>query len=484
MTLTPSFHGGMLAVGDEQEEELAQQDPPWPVIDLLFNTMYDLDAAVVAEDATEDSVLESTDIGGPCMRRSAAKGRRIVITDPNDCDAVLSWLDYGRPNEKEFLRWLGAKTEFEVTRYTLVSALFHAGNRFAGFLGKLRRVLAYGENRRQKFAALYALVTGNDDPLALHNFEQIKGLSQGWINATDMDRALPVLIKLVLAMDINLESQAPCVAVGIKHGNGCGIGVGDTPRSAIERMVDGDPEAIFGGTVLTNFVITADLASCLRIHGSVDGGPRILDQVIAPEITPGAIEELDRSTGRCRMFVNKALEQIDASSMDETPRFRQVRGGILVQDGDGFILDLAADMVDLHGSELSDVQKLDILIAWAHASCANSNTVALAKEGMLIGSGVGQRKRSFACFVAIEDAHDSGHDLSGAAAVSDSFFLKASEEREGPRRLADAGVRVIFATGRPGTKEGKDSAVIDFCAVRGIALVLAPDPDARGFSNH
>jgi len=129
VTLVPQIHGGLLAT-EEQREELDQLG--WPWIDLCCVDFYPMEQMIYRRDATEQLVLNATDIGGPTMVRSAAKGRRIVIVRPEDRNRVIQWLRNGEPDGKAFRRELGARAEGIVANYCLHSAHFHSAGQIDG----------------------------------------------------------------------------------------------------------------------------------------------------------------------------------------------------------------------------------------------------------------------------------------------------------------------------------------------------------------
>ena len=89
---------------------------------------------------------------------------------------------------------------------------------------------------------------------------------------------------------------------------------------------------------------------------------------------------------------------------------------------------------------------------------------------------MGQQARVTAAKLAVMLARDSGHDLAGSVAYSDSFFPFI----DGPEVLSAAGVRTII------TSSGSvaDAQVVEFCKEKGITLVMVPDKKARGFFGH
>ncbi len=141
VTLVPHIHGGLLAT-EEMRDELALLKYPW--IDLCCVDFYPLKQAVSDRKATTESVIEKTDIGGPTMIRSAAKGRRIVVVDPRDRMKVIRWLEGGKLNEDYIKHLLAAKAEALVAQYCLMSAIFHAGGMVSGSVDIRIEIPEYG----------------------------------------------------------------------------------------------------------------------------------------------------------------------------------------------------------------------------------------------------------------------------------------------------------------------------------------------------
>jgi len=123
VTLHPAIHGGLLAT-PEMRQELEELGYPW--IDLACVDLYPLKEEIAREGSTPESVIEKTDIGGPTMIRSAAKGRRIVVCDPSDRQIVLMWLRSGMHEADVITNSLCAKAEGIVADYCLASARYHS----------------------------------------------------------------------------------------------------------------------------------------------------------------------------------------------------------------------------------------------------------------------------------------------------------------------------------------------------------------------
>lgn len=469
VTLAPEIHGGLMA-SPAQREELEQLG--WPWIDLVCVDLYPLLEEIQNPDATADSVIEKTDIGGPTMLRSAAKGGRIVIADPQDRESVLRWLRAGKPDEQEFLRTLRAKTEAVVAAYVLESARYHSGGAIDGVIGA--RVLAckYGENAGQVPAGLY--VSAPEDPLALGNFTPLAGDAPSYNNLADVDRLLQTLTHISTGFQQNF-GHAPLISIGVKHGNACGAAVGQNSISVLENMLQGDPLAIFGGVVMTNFPIGMQEAHTLRHAGMEGEQKRLLDTVVAPSFSEEAMSELNRKGGKCRMLANSALMSARVSTLHNTPRRRPVRGGFLSQPDYVSVLDLSHPDIEM-SAPLNAQQKEDIVLAWAIGSTSNSNTITLVKDGMLQGNGVGQQDRVGAAQLALVRARRSRHQTQRTTAYSDSFFPFT----DAVATLAEAGITTVFAS----RGSVRDSDILDFCNQKKVTLVTFPDAQIRGFYMH
>ena len=128
VTLSREISAGLLADKDSANDLEEMQKLRLPIIDLVCVDLYPLEDAIAKPGATKQDVITQTDIGGPTMLRSAAKGHRIVVSNAKQRQEVIDWLKIDRPNETEFLDKLAAAAEYEVARYVLASAKYLSGN--------------------------------------------------------------------------------------------------------------------------------------------------------------------------------------------------------------------------------------------------------------------------------------------------------------------------------------------------------------------
>lgn len=464
----------MLALNNEKHRaELASRGIPW--IDLVCIDLYPLEQEIQRTGATLDSILELEDIGGPTALDSGGKAKRIVICDPADRESVMQMLESGQPFDEAYREHLAAKAKFVVSRYRMLTARYRGKGVFEAVHGVRVSACLYGENAYQTPAALYSSGTG--DPLALDKFKLIEGTAPSYNNWVDLDRMLQTLTHVAAGVERNEPPylDPPLIACAVKHGNACGASFSMDSIHLLKSVVLGDPLAIHGGLVLTNFTIGIAEAEVLLTHGIVGEGRRLLDAVVAPAFSAEAVEMLRRKKDKCRFLQNSALATVEADSLDTATRFRYVRGGFLCQPNYIYVPNFYAGSITRHGPERNDYVP-DLILAWAVGATSNSNTITLVKGRMLIGNGVGQQDRVGAAKLAIERARRSGHDVQGAVAYSDSFFPFP----DGPQSLIDVGVKAILTS----SGSVNDQATIDLCVKNDVSLFMVPDKGGRGFFGH
>ncbi len=464
VTLSREVHAGLLAKNTEADiAELASL--AIPRLDLVCVDLYPLEAEITKSSSTRESVIEQTDIGGPTMIRSGVKGGRVVICDPQDRHKIIEWIKAGEP-PNGLVSDLCAKGEFTIAKYCLTSATYLSGGKYTGFSGERVATCKYGENGWQWPAYLHS--TGSSDPLSLDKFVVTEGAPPSFNNWCDIDRLIQTATHIGRVYEINKGFGINALAVGVKHGNPCGAAVGSHPATVLGQMMGGDPLAVFGGLILVDFKIDEEL--CAPLVG------KMLDGIIAPAFTQGAIELLRRKGDKCRFITNPALSSFALrNGMDKTPRFRFVRGGFLTQPNYTFVPDLDHIGI-LKCGKATPQQHCDMMLAWAIGATSNSNTITLVGNEQLLGNGVGQQDRVGAANLAISRARRAGHDVSGAVAYSDSFFPFP----DGPKTLIDAGIKAIFTS----SGSVRDKEIIALCEESEVVLYMIPDHMGRGFFGH
>ena len=450
-TLHPAIHGGILARRDDAGHRAAMETHGIAGIDLVVVNLYPFEEAV-RDGAALDACIETIDIGGPAMIRAAAKNHEdvTVVVQPSDYAAVTKEMEaLGGATSLALRRCLAATAFARTAAYDAAIARRLAAEtendplppRFV-FGGARSRVLRYGENPHQS-AALYV------DPTAPPGVAQaalIQGKEPSYNNLADADAAYGLV----------REFGPPAIAI-IKHGNPCGVGLGDILVKAYEKARACDPVSAFGGVVAANRPL--DGATARAIAGL------FTEVVIAPEADDEARVALSAKAG-----LRLLLTGPSADDRGERLMVRTLDDGFLVQ---------TTDTARVTGETLKTVTKrapteqerADLLFAFTVAKHVKSNAIVYAKEGATVGIGAGQMSRVDSSRIAAQKAADAsaaaGEDRSraeGCVVASDAFFPFA----DGLLAASAAGATAVIQPG--GSK--RDDEVIAAADEQGLAMVF------------
>ena len=397
-TLHPKVHGGILARRDlpEHMEVLAQQQIE--TIDLVCVNLYPFRQTIAKEGVTMADAIETIDIGGPSMVRSAAKNWRdvTIVCNPADYGTVLGELRENGNTTPETRLKLSAKAYTHTAEYDTCIATYM--RKAAGLPEKLfleydlKQTLRYGENPHQEanfFAAL------EPTPFSLAFATQIQGKELSYNNIQDANAALNVL----------RDFREPfCVA--LKHMNPCGAAVGKTVEEAWQAAYEADKVSIYGGIVGVNRELTAEVARGMK--------PIFLEIVIAPSFTPEALEILSSKK-------NLRVMQVDMNyDGAPVPQYVSVNGGMLVQQLDTQVEEVTLDMC-VTKVKPSEAQMADMNFGWKIVKHVKSNAICVVRNGHTIGVGAGQTNRVGSAEIALEEARAAGF-TEGLILSSDGFL--------------------------------------------------------------
>ncbi|MEI8270519.1 MAG: hypothetical protein WCG45_04055 [bacterium] len=483
VSLSREFYAMLLARTDNKEDMDELKSLGLNPISLVCCDMYPLKKEIEKSDVTLEGVIEKTDIGGPTMIRAAAKGDRITIANIEDRENVIEWLRNDMPDRDNFKRELASKAEFTVAKYCMDSANYLSNGKYKGIFGEHQVDSCYGENAYQIPSAVYQTSESFFSP---DKFKLLTETPLSYNNFCDRDKVLQTITHISSGFELNFGKRAPYIAIAVKHGNACGVGLGAKPMDALIKMIEGDVRAIHGGSIFTNFKIDEEEAETLIHYSMQENARRLLDTVTAPDFSNIAVEILARKKGKCRIVVNNNLANISPDDLDKKERIRFVRDGFLTQSNYTFVPNFSDALVE-GDKEILKKENIvsDLILAWAIGCTSNSNTIAIVRDGKLLGNGVGQQDRVGAAKLAVSRADDAANslynndtnaNLENSIAYSDSFFPFP----DGPKVLIDRGVKIIFAT----SGSVNDPSVIESCKEQGATLVLFPDKIARGFAWH
>lgn len=438
-TLHPKVHGALLCVRDNEEHVKQLKELDIDYIDLVCVNLYPFKQTVQKPGVTHEEIIENIDIGGPSMLRSASKNYKFipVVVDPSDYETVIEELKQNGETSLETREKLAAKVFRHTANYDAMIANYLTEKTDEKYPEKLTitydkvQDLRYGENPHQS-AAFYK----NMNPqYSLANAKQLHGKELSYNNIQDGNAAIEIL----------KDFEGTCAAVGLKHMNPCGVGLGKTIEEAWDKAYEADPVSIFGGIVAFNEPVNKAVAEKLANI--------FLEIIIAPAFDEDAFEILSKKK-------NIRLMQLDTTlSVNAKYKVTNVNDGLLVQDVDDHKL-TKEDLRCVTNRKPTEEELEQLLFAWNVVKHVKSNAIVLVKDNMTIGVGAGQMNRVGAARIAIEQAQEKAK---GSVMGSDAFFPMPDTVEEAVK----AGVTAII---QPGGSI-KDQLSIDVCNEYGIAMV-------------
>lgn len=431
-TLHPKVFGGILnrRDNDTDKEQIATYEIP--EIDLVIVDLYPFEETV-ASGASQEAIIEKIDIGGISLIRAAAKNYNdvVIVASKNQYTPLLNTLRAHGCAETSLdeRRWF-AKQAFAVS-----SAYdSHIFNYFdGGQFSELRLAtsgsmpLRYGENPHQK-----GYFMGNFN----EKFSQLHGKEISYNNLLDIDAAVNLI-----------EDFDETTFVIMKHNNACGLASREKLVDAFNDALAGDPVSAFGGVLACNREVDAATAQEMN--------KIFIEVCIAPGYTSEALEILTQKKNRI-ILVKKNFER-------ESWQCRTVLGGALVQERDSHV-ETPQELKQCTTKAVTEAQAQDLIFANKIVKHSKSNAIVLAKNKMLIASGVGQTSRVDALKQAIEKAHNFNHSLQGAVMASDAFFPFGDCVEIAHKQGIDAVIQ-------PGGSV-RDQESIDYCNNNDVAMVM------------
>ncbi len=431
-TLHPKIFGGILGRRDDDTDLDQMNEFQIPAIDLIIVDLYPFEDTVKSG-ADHADIIEKIDIGGISLIRAAAKNYKDVAIVPSKelypkLQNILENQD-GATTEED--RFYFATAAFAVSS-NYDAAIFNYFNRdhiYPAFRKSINesKPLRYGENPHQK-GTFY----GRFDEL----FDQLHGKEISYNNLLDIDAAVSLIS----------EFEETTMAV-LKHNNACGLASRENLLDAWNDALAGDPVSAFGGIIITNKRLTADVA------GEIN--KIFFEVIIAPEYDDEALEILKQKKNRI-ILIQKPAELSGYNT-------RTLLNGILEQEKD-LKKETREELKTATKKEPTEAEVEDLLFANIIVKHSKSNAIVLAKNKQLIGSGIGQTSRIDALKQAIAKARSFNFDVNGSVMASDAFFPFA----DSVEIAHEAGVSSVIQPG--GSVRDKDS--VEFCDANEMSMVF------------
>ncbi|KAF6742973.1 bifunctional purine biosynthesis protein ade10 [Ephemerocybe angulata] len=394
-TLHPAVHGGILArdIPSDQQDLEAQSISP---ISIVVCNLYPFTETISKPTCTLADAVEEIDIGGVTLLRAAAKNhaRVSILSDPSDYQEFLESWKQSQGNVDQAVRSKLALKAFEQTaKYDdAISGYFReqyasaelSADKLAGPVQRM--ALRYGANPHQKPAQ--AFVTEGALP-----FKTLCG-SPGYINLLDALNSYALVKELQEALNLpaaasfkHVSPAGAAVGVALSETEKKVYGVDDlkeplTPlASAYARARGADRMSSFGDFVALS--APCDLATARIISREVSDG------IIAPGYSPEALEVLSKKKGG-----KYCVLEIDPSYVPPSIETKQVYGVHLQQNRNDAKIDAKLfENVVTENKELPQEAITDLIVATLALKYTQSNSVAYAFHGAIVGIGAGQQSR-------------------------------------------------------------------------------------------
>ncbi len=418
-TLHPKIFGGILNRRENKGDQQQLAEYEIPEIDLVIVDLYPFEKTV-ASGASEANIIEKIDIGGISLIRAAAKNFKdvLIVASKNDYSELENILKTQNGETTLEQRKAFARKAFHISSH-YDSAIFNYFNREEPlniFKQSIEpaQILRYGENPHQQ-----GIFYGNLDQL----FDKLGGKELSYNNLVDVDAAV-VLID---------EFEEPTVAI-LKHTNACGIASRETILQAWTDALACDPVSAFGGVIIANGEV--DAATATEIS------KLFFEVLIAPAYSEEAVKILTSKKNRI-ILLRKPIEL-------PSKLFKTLLNGVIEQDKDT-VIEGPAQMQTVTQKQPTDAELKDLFFANKIVKHTKSNTIVLAKNSMLVASGVGQTSRVDALKQALVKAESFGFEVKGCVMASDAFF----PFNDCVEIAADAGIAAVVQPG--GSIKDQDS---------------------------
>jgi phosphoribosylaminoimidazolecarboxamide formyltransferase/IMP cyclohydrolase len=440
-TLHPLVHGGILGIPSNPSHASVMKEAGIEPISVVAVNLYRFEETV-AKPHTLEEAIESIDIGGPAMIRSAAKNHAsvTVVVDPADYDGVIASVD--AVDNNGFNQRMAAKA-FRHTAYydsTISNYLtqkfesepFETESIYFGF----RRVqgFRYGENPHQNGALYASALNGSGLPQA----QQLWGKELSYNNITDANGA----------WELVADMPAGSCAI-IKHANPCGAAVSKSFGESYRLARESDPISAFGGVVAFNGVVDVAAAEAMTEKGN------FLEIIIAEGFELDAVEIFKSRSGWGQ---DVRLLKAPLPSKSSFISVKGIRGGAVIQQSDE---DPGIEWRVVTKKHPTELQLKALKLQWAIVQHVKSNAIVVGNENRLLGVGAGQMNRVQSVRLALAQA---GELAQGAVLASDAFFPF-------PDSIITAAEQGIAAVVHPGGSK-KDSDVIEKADELGLVMCL------------
>jgi phosphoribosylaminoimidazolecarboxamide formyltransferase/IMP cyclohydrolase len=387
-TLHPSIHGGIL---QKRNSESHRQEAQWlgiAPIDCVVANLYPFQQTIQKPNATEEDAIENIDIGGVTLIRAAAKNFKdvTVLTSPSDYALIQS----GKTLTQEDRKALALKAFAHTAQYDGAITQWMSSDNMVPRLYTKQKNLKYGLNPHQKNAAIYTINGENQLPFTVLNGDP------GYINMLDAVQSWQLVKEAKETLGL------PCSA-SFKHVSPAGVGLAVEIPTDLKKVYGVENEQLT--PVATSFVRArnsdpkSSFGDVIAISDEVDEctanliGKEVSDGIIAPSYSKEALARLKQKKDGKYLILQMNADYKNPQQME----FKEINGIALSQEPNRAVTDSSFLKVENISTQSIDAtlkkEQRDLILANIALKYTQSNSVAYAKDGQVIGIGAGQQNR-------------------------------------------------------------------------------------------
>lgn len=399
-TLHPIISGSLLYDRNNPNHSQDVEKHNIPNIDVVVVNLYPFDK-VIEQNGNLDECIENIDIGGHTLIRECVKNYKSIsiLTSPtqyNDFINNYNILNGGNENEngnnfrlklaKDALELI---TDYDISISNYYSKLITDNDDI--IYRKYNKCLdfKYGCNPHQNRASLYSVGNSNvsNNPIKVINGKL------GYINLIDALHSWQLVKELSTSLSL-------CAAASFKHTSPAGVGTSVPLTETLTKIYGvenmelsdlaiafiraryADPMSSFGDFVALSHVVDESTARLIKRE--------ISDGIIAPGYSDAALEILKGKRGGKYLIL-----QIDNNySNRQLVEIKELYGMAITQEPNYYVTtEMSLNDIKTNNDELNEECKRDLIIANISLKYAQSNNVAYAYGGQLIGLAAGQQNR-------------------------------------------------------------------------------------------
>ena len=380
-TLHPKISGGILASSKNHLHMLELEKYNIPKISIVIVNLYPFSEVINHPNCSEDQAIENIDIGGHTLIRESVKNYEdtLLLTDPEDYHIIES-LD--KITVKERLNYAKKGLSYVIEYDICISNYFSSNTIYRKYSKALD--FKYGCNPHQTESSLYSI---DKSPIKILNG------NMGYINMIDALHSWQLVKELSEALDLP-------AAASFKHTSPAGVGTGVLLNDTLKRIYDvenmelsqlaiafiraryTDPMSSFGDFISLSHIVDISTAKLIKRE--------ISDGVIAPGYTPEALEILVNKRGGKYLI----LEVDPDYNNEQSVEIKEIYGMAISQQPNNYKTDISSVLnIQTKNKHITTDAMRDMIIANISLKYAQSNNVAFAYGGQLIGLAAGQQNR-------------------------------------------------------------------------------------------